>query len=253
MSTEENKVLEAKISKKITKPVLIGLIIYAVVALVIIITGFAVGCYYSESEFYSIVEHGYIDSKVESPGWYTLDFYWHHYFSDGDKIIYDYPENVVAVVFIILIMVLIPVVYLLISYRRRKLTSLMVTETEIIGSYTAFIPISKITLRMPIEKIDNVSAVKNFLFLFKGKAIIIRSTSGKVRIYYVENADEVVAFILEAIQNARQSKSNNAAPTPDNGQNDYIESIKKLSELRNAGILTEEEFNKKKNELLNKM
>ena len=239
MSTEENKVLEAKISNKFSGSISLILFIYVLLVLLLVIIGFVDGSY--ETSRYSIT------------AWFALRFVWKGKGSGSAGDTDYYPGYIVAFIFIMLVLIALPLIYVLICKRINKLTSLTVTETEIIGSYAAFIPISKITLRMPIEKIDNVTAVKNILFLFRGKAIIIRSTSGKVRIYYVENADEVVAFILEAIQNARQSKSNNAAPTPDNSQNDYIESIKKLSELKNAGILTEEEFNKKKNELLNKM
>lgn len=143
-------------------------------------------------------------------------------------------------------------IHIAISYRRRNLTELSASYSEIVGSHTALIPVAKIALRMPIDKIDNVSVVNNFFFLFTGKAIIINSTSGTIKIPYVLNADEVVAYISEAIDKARKEKARPAINNEVN-QSDYASSLKKLAELKDAGIITEEEFNQKKSELLGKI
>ncbi len=160
-----------------------------------------------------------------------------------------------TVLFILLILIPIvpPLIYFLINRRKRKLTELTATETEIVGSYIGFIPISKITLKMPIEKIDNIAAVKNFFFLYTGKALRVASTSGAFRIPYVINADEMVAFISEAIEKAKSRPVQTTAAQPERPQIDAADSLKKFAELRDAGIITEEEFNQKKSELLGKM
>ncbi len=134
--------------------------------------------------------------------------------------------------------------------RKRKLTELTVSEKEIVGSYTGFIPFAKIMLRMPIEKVDNVAAVNSIFDFFTGKKIRIASASGVIKIRYVLNADEVVAFISAAIEQAKKRQAFMGQSTP---QNDMAESLKKLAELRDSGIITEEEFNQKKSELLSKM
>lgn len=139
--------------------------------------------------------------------------------------------------------------YLIIN-RKRKLTELTVTEKEIVGSYTAFIPFAKIMLRMPIEKIDNAAAVNSVWDFFKGKKICISSTSGCIKIPYVANADEIVTFIFEAIE--KVNGDNISAPRASSPLG-AIDNLKKLAELRDIGVITEEEFNQKKNELLEKI
>lgn len=183
--------------------------------------------------------------------WYGIDYAFT--LSEGGIDLVGNGENFLLVLFInLIVLTLIPSIYLLISIRQRKLSELTATEKEIIGSYTGFIPISKITLKMPIEKIDNIAAVKNFFFLYTGKALRIASTSGVIRIPYVINADEVVAFISEAIEKAK-NKAVKTAAQPEKPQTDATDSLKKLAELRDSGIITEEEFNQKKNELLGKI
>ncbi len=142
--------------------------------------------------------------------------------------------------------------WVLVGVRRRSLSSLTVNEKEIVGSYTAFIPIAKITLKMPIEKIDNISAVNSFFFLYTGKALRIGYASSVIKIPYVLNADEIVEFILAAIEKAKNRPIKPIA-VQENPQTDAMDSLKKLAELRDSGIINEEEFNQKKNELLGKI
>ena len=52
--------------------------------------------------------------------------------------------------------------------------------------------------------------------------------------------------ILDSIKNDSSHKATN-------NSNDVLDQIKKLSELKDAGILSEEEFNSKKTELLSKL
>lgn len=238
-----NSTLQAKISNKISKSALIGLITYAVVAFTIIILGFIIG--HDEGTYLGI----YGSYHYNDHNWFFIPLT--HVFADLPKEVY--PGYIVLTIFIILLLIALPFIYFAISNRKRKLTELSVSNTEVIGSYTAFIPIAKITLRMPIDKIDNVSAVSNFFFLYTGKAIKIRSTSGVIRIPYVENADEVVAFIAAAIEKSRKEQAKPVKQTSEPIQSDFTDSLKKLAELRDAGIISEEEFNQKKNELLGKI
>ena len=234
MST--NNVLHAKISNKISKHILTVYILYTLLVLAFVVIGFFV----RGSAFIA---------------WYGLTFKFTDWnVATGElRGIYYYPENIVWFVLILLMFILLPVIHILVNFRRRKLTELSVSNTEVVGSYTAFIPISKITLRMPIEKIDNISAANSFFFLFTGKAVRIGSTSSKISIPFVENADEIVAFISEAIEKARKEQIKPVMQHNKSAQSDYAGSIRKLSELRDAGIITEEEFNQKKAELLGKI
>ena len=232
-------VLSAKISNQLSKSVKLLLILYSAVVLLFIILGFIVGS--GQSSYYTY------------SGWFGLLFARHGTgIGSGADSDY-YIGGIIGFIFVILIFIALPVIYYLISNRARKLTELSVSDKEIVGSYTAFIPVSKITLRMPIEKIDNVSAVKSIFFIFTGKMVRIGSTSSVIRIPYVLNADEVVSCILNMIEQTKQANKISVAPQAEAYNKDYADSIRKLAELRDAGIISEEEFNKKKSELLNKI
>lgn len=77
--------------------------------------------------------------------------------------------------------------------------------------------------------------------------------SGVVRIPYVKNADEIVTFISAAIEQAKMKNGQYILQQPVSSQLDVADRIKKLAELRDSGIITEEEFDQKKSELLDKM
>ncbi len=230
----EVKEMKAEISKKFSKSAWILLACWIGFFLLFTIIGFTV---YNKEDYY--------------PGHYT-NLYWYgiRYATVGSV------ENVregslVLVLFInLLLLTLVPLIYYLIGMRKRKLSELIANEKEIIGSYAGFIPISKITLKMPIEKVDNIVAVKNFFFLYTGKALRIASTSGVIRIPYVLNADEVVSFLSEGIEKARKKRAEMPEKIPEKPQVDVAEGLKKFAELRDAGIITEEEFQQKKKELL---
>lgn len=228
-----NKELKAVISKKFSKSAWILLACWTGVVAFITIIGI------------TLFNHQYqYDTYLY---WFSI---WYGDITAGKISLY---QDFYFIFFItLLIYTIVPLIYVLINRRKRKLTELTATEKEIIGSYSGFIPISKITLKMPIEKIDNIAAVKSFFFLYTGKALRVASTAGAFKIPYVDNADEIVAFISEAIEKAK-NRLVKAVAEPEKPQGDAADSLKKLAELRNAGIITEEEFNQKKSELLGKM
>ena len=231
------KEMKAEISKKFSKSAMILLLCWIGIFLLFTIIGFT-----------AFNKTSHLLGKSTRFYWYGIDYAF-TLSSGGIGFVGD-GGNFVLVLFINLILLaLIPSIYLLISIRQRKLSELTANEREIVGSYTGFIPISKITLNMPIEKIDNV-AVKNFFFIYTGKMLRISSTSSVIRIPFVDNADEIVAFISEAIEKGKGSQKPTQPVIP---QTDATDSLKRLAELRDAGIITEEEFNQKKNELLGKI
>ncbi len=235
----ETKEMKAVISSKFRKSMLIAFIVYEAIILLLGILGFIVGYRYYDADHYFLEWWGFLRilRYVDSP-------LIHNYQNDF------YAGNLVLAIVIIIVLMLLPTIFLFINVRRRKLTELTANEKEIVGSYTSFIPISKIMLKMPIEKIDNIAAVNSAFYWFTGKTIRISSTSSVIKIPFVENADAIVAFISEMIEKAKGGQK----PTqPEKPQGDAADSLKKLAELRNAGIITEEEFNQKKNELLGKM
>lgn len=154
-----------------------------------------------------------------------------------------------------ILLYIIPIIVVLLDYRRSKLCELTVTEREVSGAYTTVIPIFKKTLKMPMEKIDNIVVMNGLLEkLSYGKRIVISSTAGKISFPYVWNADEIVEKVLASMgRKSIQEPSISALREEQNSASGVIGKIKELSELKNAGIITEEEFDLMKKELLGKM
>ncbi len=243
------KEMKAEISKKFSKSAWILLACWIAIFAIFTTLCFVYGKVFQNGPAYS---YTYYDIYT----WLGIEYGRETLYLDSHSVVVgsgiDYNGGMLfLIIFLnIFIFAIVPSIYLLISIRQRKLSELTANEREIVGSYTGFIPISKITLNMPIEKIDNIAAVKNFFFIYTGKMLRISSTSGVIRIPYVLNGDEVVTFISEAIEKAKGSQKSTQPVIP---QTDATDSLKKLAELRDAGIITEEEFNQKKNELLGKI
>ncbi|MGA0568372.1 SHOCT domain-containing protein [Rathayibacter sp. KR2-224] len=68
-----------------------------------------------------------------------------------------------------------------------------------------------------------------------------------------ERFRQAASFILETAHEALKPATDTSAASTRNDQDDLLESIRKLGDLRDAGILSEVEFTAKKAELLNRM
>ena len=93
--------------------------------------------------------------------------------------------------------------------------------------------------------LDSISAVE--LSMFKG--ILISTSSGIIKFKLIENNQEVYKEISKLLMNRQNKdlKENNS-----NKQNmKYTEELKELKELLDSGIINQEEFDKKKKQLLN--
>lgn len=233
----QNKEMKAEISSQMRKEMKIFLITYELFILFMGILGFLAPIESSKSSF-RLYWWFFLPIRSNIPSWGYDHFYAGYLF---------------LAIFIILFLMAIPEIAFLIENRRRKLTELTANEKEIVGSYTAFIPISKLALKMPIDKVDNITVVNSKFYWFTGKMIRIGSTSSVIKIPYVINADEVVAFISEAIEKAKNNKRVQPEEKPEPQRRDAADNLKKIADLRDAGIITEEEFEQKKKELLGKM
>jgi hypothetical protein len=85
--------------------------------------------------------------------------------------------------------------------------------------------------------------------LFTGGASLVGNAASAVKDSKLVNA--TMQFIDDMMRNQFSNNSNN--PVIINQEVDIAEQIRKISDLKNDGILTEDEFNKKKSELLSKM
>lgn len=245
---EDIKVVNAEISDTYTKYAQIFLIAYIFVVSIIIILLLVLGFVYGSGDGYT--------------GWFSLIFSYKRYYSFMSFSQKSYAGNIVLFVFIMLILIavfgLLPYTCLRLIKKGKDSKKLIISATKVVGEWTVFIPVlflpifihvTRIKRIIPTEKIDNVTVAESKFFLYTGKAIEIKSTSGKIDISYVTNADDVVNFVTEMVESYEHLKCNEGWSS----LGDIAESIKKLSELKEAGIITEEEFNKKKNELLNKI
>ncbi len=231
--------MKAQIKFKPKPAMLIPIAIYIVVISIFIFAGI-------REDYYS---GRYV--TVTDKYWYGIQ-YACKYDNDSSYSLYTFSW------FLILLWILlyiIPIIVLLLDYRRSKLCELTVTEREVSGAYTTIIPIFKKTLKMPIEKIDNIVVMNGLQEkLSFGKRIVISSTAGKISFPYVWNADEIVEKVLASMgRKSIQEPSISAPREEQNSASSVIGKIKELSELKNAGIITEEEFELKKKELLGKM
>lgn len=106
-------------------------------------------------------------------------------------------------------------------------------------------------LQLPIEKIDSI-LIENRIIdkMLGGQTIAIRSASGLIRFICVQNASEFVDKTLEAIKAYQESSQPNDVNIPTNTGGDNLEKIQKLKEMLDSDIITQDEFDTKKKQLL---
>lgn len=98
--------------------------------------------------------------------------------------------------------------------------------------------------QIALENIDNLESKGGLVF----SVLRIQSVTNVMEIDIPKKESSTVSRIIsEAIERAKTPK------TMDNQPQSAIDAIKKLGELRDQGILTEAEFSKKKEELLNRI
>ncbi len=94
----------------------------------------------------------------------------------------------------------------------------------------------------PYSNISSIEAGKNMM----GPYISFFASGNKARLKWIKKGD-VSAFVSFAKESIGKKDSNN--DTADNS-NDSIDQLKKLAELKEQGIVTDEEFAAKKKQLL---
>lgn len=125
----------------------------------------------------------------------------------------------------------------LLAYWMYHNTGLTVTNKRIYG-------ISKFGKRVDLP-VDSVSAVSLGMF----KSLCVATSSGKIVFSLMSNRDEVHKCISNLIierQEKPQSQVNSSSDTKGNN----IEKIKQYKELLDTGVITQEEFDAKKKQLL---
>jgi hypothetical protein len=98
----------------------------------------------------------------------------------------------------------------------------------------------------PYENISSVERGKNMM----GKTVTLYASGNKVHLKWIQDGD-VDAFV-RAIDSRAGKQAEKSAPTAAS-TDDIPAQIEKLSKLKDSGAITQEEYNRKKTELLNKM
>lgn len=124
----------------------------------------------------------------------------------------------------------------------------------IAGFFPLFAPKGSITVtdkriygKMPFGKtfyfpLDSIAKVRQKAL----NTILIDSSTGKVKMSNIENCDEVYKTICDLLVERQNNKQDNVNTT----ESSKADEIKKYRELLNGGVITPEEFDAKKKELL---
>ncbi|HOX11246.1 MAG TPA: SHOCT domain-containing protein, partial [Candidatus Moranbacteria bacterium] len=109
--------------------------------------------------------------------------------------------------------------------------------------------LKKWLVEIPLNMVGGASFKKGLIM----SEVIISSSAG-TRIELVQIMSKKIGEeIVKTVNDARSKFSSQSSNSSSSTNQSIPEQIKKLSELKDQGILTEDEFNKKKSELLAKM
>ena len=93
--------------------------------------------------------------------------------------------------------------------------------------------------------VDSVSATSTIRLL---KGVSVSTSSGRISFRVIKNADEIYKIMNELLIARQQDKTNKTIPS--SPRTDEADQLKKYKELLDLGIITQEEFDTKKKQLL---
>lgn len=254
---ENQKNILTKADIRIDKKRIRGLNYYLIFAFSIFILGFCVGGGYqqhshTDTKFFYVYGEKYsypVTYTSWEVTWFTLTFLTEEINNNTFDAI-----QIVTIWTFLIVLFICPLLFRLNANRLSKITSLTVTDSSVSGSYSSFIV--KKTLNMPLEKINNISITNSILDKVRsGRTLALRTSSGVIRLHLVHNAEEVVEITMRRIEELRNTKKTEQP-------SEYIQAgmtvstsdkVKELLLMKESGLITEEEFLKKKEDLLSKM
>lgn len=124
------------------------------------------------------------------------------------------------------------ILYYAFSIRKQKLT---IDDNGVIGRNL------KHSVDLPLDEITSV--MKNDGKL--SKSLILNSSSSRIIFFFIKNLDEVYNAIQNRLKDSQNKKENNKEEDVSK-----INELEKLFELKEKGILSEEEYKKEKDKLL---
>lgn len=165
----------------------------------------------------------------------------------------EYPLLHALGILITVVIFMLPVVIFLIRMFIAKRCKLELTEGQIEGQLkTTF---GKKKLQIPIDHLDNVMTSSGFWDKVRGgETLLLSSNSGLIKFHYVHNADEFAQAAMKRIDEVKKSATvPQAAPVQSVSGGDVVEKISSLKQMLDSGLITQVEFDQKKQELLSKM
>jgi len=135
--------------------------------------------------------------------------------------------------------------------------SLCLEEGQIKGQLKTLF--GKKSLQLPLDHLDNVMVSHGLMDkLCGGKTLLISSNRGLIKFHYVQNADEFARVAMEKIEEVKKKTFHNPAPAPtaaptQSTGNDTMEKLNSLKKMLENGLITQEEFEVKRKELLEKL
>lgn len=140
-------------------------------------------------------------------------------------------------VFVLCIVLMIGITFI---KRAAKKCNLSVTQANVFGT--------AINKRVDLP-IDSISAIG----LGALKSISITTSSGSIKFLAIENRDDihkVISKLLMARQNLKTTRVSPVSFPSQKDENNQLSKLKELKELLDMGVITQEEFDQKKKQLL---
>ncbi len=94
-----------------------------------------------------------------------------------------------------------------------------------------------------------VDSVSSIAFLKTWKGVSVATSSGRISFHVLKNASAIYDVLNNLLIERQQAKQNAAAPTVVQ-QSDSADQLKKYKDLLDSGVITQEEFDAKKAQLL---
>lgn len=169
-----------------------------------------------------------------------------------------FPVLLVSGIIMTIILLSLPLIVVLIKKYITKRCELILTDKEIRGQKKTLFSMRR--LQIPIDHLDNVMTSNSLIDKIRGgETLMISSNSGLIRFHYVQNAEEFAQAAMKRIDEVRRSVPRSGAPmsAPAPVQSvsgsDAIEKINALRQMLDSGLITQEDFDKKKSNILSKM
>lgn len=268
METQKRILAKADIRKVSNKKRKIIKIVYLVIVAALLIIGLksGSGSYHLDSGT-NIYGESYPASDVKYYGWFGAQFYYYdsaelstftfygqtfrNYYPDTDV----YGGNIAWVSIMFLLLLGAPFYIDAIHKRQCKNTVLTISESKVYGSYNSFL--FKKSLEMPIEKVDNLTTISGLMDKLRtGVTLGVCSASGVIKIHFVQNAEEVISAAMNRIDEIKEKEKRSRAVVAQataNAPASTSDKLKDLLAMKESGLITEEEFTKKREEILSNM